>query len=130
MHLSRSSQPVQWEKDNAAPDRVTEQLAALNHYQQSGFSITDDAVTGHRHQAELRSQFLGQSAWLQECLHPTPLHYRDDAQWIDEGVQTNCAYRTQLSLQNQEANAEQAPPALNNDPTLLADIVPASQSML
>ena len=126
MHLSRAPQAVQWQKDDENTNTVSEQLNALNHYRRSGFVSSDSAVANHKAQADLRQNALGQSAWLQECLHPTPIHYRDDATLIDEAIQTNCPLHAQNRLRDEQASSQ----PIQKDPTLLVDIVPASQNML
>jgi hypothetical protein len=126
MHVSRSSEHIQWQQDDGLADNVAEQLNALNHYRRSAFSASERSVNNHRNQAQLRADNKEQSAWLLECMHPTPIHFRDDAKFIDESVHANCPMRTHLSLSKPDA----APAEIEQDPTLLVDIVPASQNML
>ncbi len=108
---------------------LEDKLKALNHYRRAGFSYSSEAQANSLIQSNLRSEGDQTAAWLQECLHPSPLHYKNDVNHIDDNIRTNCALSTQWGFVGDE-NEDTMNLPLNTDATLLVDVVEASQAML
>ncbi|MBO1255724.1 hypothetical protein J3L16_08510 [Alteromonas sp. 5E99-2] len=108
---------------------LEDKLNALNHYRRARFSYSSEAEQNSLIQSNLRSEGEQTAAWLQECLHPLPLHYKDDANHIEQSIKTNCALSTQWGLA-EEVDEDAIHLPLDTDATLLVDVVEASQAML
>lgn len=108
---------------------IEDKLKALNHYRQAEFSYSPEAVDNLTIQSSLRNKGNQTAAWLHECLHPSPLHYKNDANHIDDNIRKNCSLSTQWGLvDDSDENVMNLPQ--DADATLLVDVVEASQAML
>ena len=107
-------------------DQVEQALVALNHYPPIPTAITTRHIDMVAKQSKLRQQGAFAHALLEECMHPSPIHYQDDASWIDDNVIANCRYATQQAFNHQSDEDTH----IEIDATQLVDIVPAAQAML
>jgi hypothetical protein len=99
-------------------------------YRRAALSLSKEAEWSCDVQSQLRHKKEYQSAWLQECLHPSPIHYRNNKNYIDDAVIQNMSLAGQWRMrQSSEKQASQRY-ELATDATLLADIVGPAQSML
>lgn len=101
-----------------------------NFYRRAALSFSKEAEWSCRVQSQLRYKKEYQSAWLQECLHPSPIHYRNNKDFIDETVIQNTSLAGQWRISQFSENQASRPYELATEPTLLADIVEPAQSML
>ena len=125
MHDAREPHTVKLQTEQQA--QSNELLQGLNFYRKSNFSIDQQAVQQHSVQSELRKQKHYSSAWLQECLHPTPIHHRNDSTFIDKHIKLNASFACQQKLATENTQQDSELPL---DATLLADIVESAQTML
>lgn len=99
-------------------------------YRRSGLAYSKEAEASCRAQSQYRYEKNQPSAWLQECLHPLPIHYRNNKNYIDDAVVHNASLACQWRLASSPESEYSHFAEISTDATLLADIVEPAQSML
>lgn len=120
---ARGDPSVQWQTVDQTMDD-DEFPARLNHYRRSPLAASAGDINRYL-QWQAASVMLGnEHIRLWQAINPDPLSFYNDAKRIAPEVRHNCPYRTQLAW---KTSAQQS--VREADPTLLAETIPASQSL-
>lgn len=102
----------------------TEFPARLNHYRRSPLAASTSDINRYLLWQASTAMQGNEHIRLWQAINPDPLSFYNDAKRIAPEVRHNCPYRTQLAwISSAQESVREA------DPTLLAETIPASQSL-
>lgn len=128
LYEARQTELVAWRDAEKVVDD-SDFPARLNHYRRPPLAAQESHLQEYLHwQSALNETFKTSTMRLWQAMHPDPLSFTNNPKKIDTQVKQNCAYKTQLSWL-EEKSANRAYLEAETDPTLLAETIPASQSI-
>ncbi len=118
---------VNWQHEPPVTDDNFPQR--LNHYRRPATACSDETLDTYlRWQQAVSKAPSTQAIRFWQSMHPDPLNFTDNPKQLPVDVKINCAYGTQLQLLK-DTQASLVMDAEDN-PTLLADTIPASQQLI